>query len=609
MKYAYLTITEGKTVGTTFVLDPTDQNQLGRGLNCDVVLADPQCSRVHAKIHRDHQGWNLQDAESRNGTYVNGEPVASVLLQPSDRIRMGSTEFAFHCSNDAPTRHIGHPEATEEQIVQQTEMHSLGELGPLDTEDPSNLPALAALYRLSIGLVGADDPDEVIRCALDRIHTHTRASIAGFLWLRDDGELRPHKVLPVGTAARVQLSQSLTEAVVRKGQAVWIAYQGVADTADSLGPYVDAICVPLLSEDQTIGAIHLYHENHRFTPGDYTFAVAVGQLMAAALTRSQRRASLEADHRRLVASSGATDELLGESHLMRQLKDKINRVAHAAGCVLIRGESGSGKELVARAIHRASARMDRPLLSVNCAAIPQDLMESQLFGHRKGAFTGAQRDHDGLFQQADTGTLFLDEIGELTLEGQAKLLRILEGHPFLPVGGTDEIRVDVRVIAATNRDLRQFVRDRRFREDLYYRLSVFELLVPPLRDREGDIDLLMQYFLDHFRVQHGRPELVFSDATRAKMLSYSWPGNVRQLRNVIDSATVLATDHEIRVEDIGLHDAGMDHLDTLRIIDWEQKLIREALDRTARNVPAAAQLLGVSRATLYRKIDEYKITK
>ena len=170
---------------------------------------------------------------------------------------------------------------------------------------------------------------------------------------------------------------------------------------------------------------------------------------------------------------------------MHDLKAKITRVAKAPGCVLVRGESGSGKELVARAIHRASPRADRPMVSVNCAAIPADIMESQLFGHKAGSFTGADRDHIGYFQQADLGTLFLDEVGELTLEGQAKLLRILEGHPFLPVGATKEVKVDVRLIAATNQDLQKYVREKRFREDLFYRLSVFELYLPPLRDR-GD---------------------------------------------------------------------------------------------------------------------------
>ncbi|MCA9211233.1 MAG: sigma-54-dependent Fis family transcriptional regulator, partial [Planctomycetales bacterium] len=207
--------------------------------------------------------------------------------------------------------------------------------------------------------------------------------------------------------------------------------------------------------------------------------------------------------------------------------------------------------------------------------------------------------------------LFLDEVGELTLEGQAKLLRILEGHPFLPVGGTKEIHVNVRVVAATNRDLRQFVQERRFREDLYYRLTVFELMIPPLRERGSDVGLLIEFFLEHFKRQHGRSELRLSDEARTKLLSYRWPGNVRQLRNVLDSAVVMAIGPELQPDDFGLRDlsTGSQSLESLQLSHWEEKLIREALERTDGNIPAAAQLLGIGRATLYRKVEQYGIKR
>ena len=196
------------------------------------------------------------------------------------------------------------------------------------------------------------------------------------------------------------------------------------------------------------------------------------------------------------------------------------------------------------------------------------------------------------------------------MEGQAKLLRILEGHPFLPVGATEEVSVDVRVIAATNRDLSEVVREKRFREDLYYRLSVFELYVPPLREREDDMERLVQFFLEHFKLQHGRPRLTLSDGARARLLSYPWPGNVRQLRNVIDSAVVMAEGDVIEPGDLGLRDAAADvEFETLRIDVWERKLIQEALSRTGNNVPEAAKLLGIGRATLYRKLEEYGIQR
>jgi Nif-specific regulatory protein len=340
-------------------------------------------------------------------------------------------------------------------------------------------------------------------------------------------------------------------------------------------------------------------------------------------------------------------DLIGQSESMRQLKKIIARIAKASGCILVRGESGTGKELVARAIHRNSLRSSKPMLSVNCAAIPEDLMDSQLFGHIKGAFTGADHDHIGYFQQAHQGTLFLDEVGELHLEGQAKLLRILEGHPYLAVGGTKEIRVDVHVVSATNRDLREFVAERRFREDLYYRLNVFEIEIPPLRERGLDIELLARFFLEKFKQLNNRDYVEFSEEAVLALLNYDWPGNVRQLRNVIENAVVLAEDWKIRPEDLKLRtgqrsnkrqsiiridpsptDNGdpdlsintfapipfigdptersiePEHFDTLEVSVWQERLIKEALRRTKGDIPAAADLLGMARSTLYRRLEK-----
>jgi Nif-specific regulatory protein len=486
-----------------------------------------------------------------------------------------------------------------------------------DAPDPSAVAVLAdaqqahellLLYQLSIKLMGCDDPDEVIRISLELLHEWTRATVAGYLAISDDGTLKPKLLLPPDASDRVQLSRSLTEMVCEQARAVWIANQRTGASA-AVAHYADAVCVPLVHGAKTIGAVHCYLERGRFRQSDFDFTISLANIMAVALVRARRETSLHNDYERLVAKSSAAAEMVGDSPSMRELKGKITRLGRAAGGVLVRGESGSGKELVARALHRMSTRADRPLLCVNCAAIPADLMESQLFGHKAGAFTGADRDHSGYFQQADMGTLFLDEVGELTLEGQAKLLRILEGHPFLPVGATREVTVDVRVIAATNQDLQSYVRAKKFREDLYYRLSVFELRVPPLRERSTDINLLLDYFLDHFRKQHGRHNLGITDRARQKLLGYHWPGNVRQLRNVIDSAVVLAEGSEIDVDDLGLRDAGGAEMETLELEVWERRLIGEALRRTAHNVPEAAGLLGIGRATLYRKIDQYGLGK
>lgn len=612
--YVFVKMTRGARPGSTLLLDETAETRIGRDTECDLVLLDPLCSRVHAVILHDEDGWWLRDSSSRNGSYVNGQKIDEARLVDGSVLRVGTTEFNFYISPTPPARDSVSSvdiNLTQTIVKEKTLPRNKPGTGSISLEaltDGESVRDLLQLHNLTMRLLACEDPETVVRKSLDVLHERTHASVAGFLWFSDDGQLKPKLVIPEDAATDVALSDSLTKIVCKEGRAVWIDNQAGEDVA-SLTHYADALCVPLLQEEQTLGAIHLYLHRGRFHQRDFDFTIHLAEVLVVALARARQQAMLTASHQRLVAKAGDFVELLGESEPMQQLKSKTTRIARATGCVLIRGESGSGKELVARAVHRASARADRPMLSVNCAAIPRDLMESQLFGHKKGAFTGADSDHNGWFQQADTGTLFLDEVGELTLEGQAKLLRILEGHPFLPVGAVHEVNVDVRVIAATNRDLREFVRERHFREDLFYRLSVFELYIPPLRERGSDIELLMTHFLDHFKHQHGRPGLQLTDESRKKLLSYNWPGNVRQLRNVIDSAVVMAEGDTIQPGDLGLRDTGSGELESLRIEHWERKLIAEALSRTSGNVPEAAKLLGIGRATLYRKIDEYEIAR
>lgn len=608
--YTYLAMTRGSRVSTNFLLDPQQENKIGRDIDCDVVLTDPLCSRVHAIVEHDEEGWWLRDQKSRNGCFINGQKVDDGRLVDGCTLRLGSTEFAFRTSKDRPSS-VHTPDMNVTQTIVRDSPINPDDTGNIDvaTLQKTGAENLIVLHQLAINLLGCSDPDEVVQRSLDLLLQRTKASVVGFLWVTEEGGLKPKLVIPEDQARKVSLSESLTEKVCRQRHAVWIANNTANDNSKSLKHFADALCAPLIRDGETLGAIHVYKEHDEFDQGDFEFSVRVANILVVALVRARQQAMLSIDHQRLVDKSAGFDELIGESPPMRKLKSMIARVARATGCVLVRGESGVGKELVARALHKNSNRADRPMLSVNCAAIPRDLMESQLFGHKKGAFTGADADHAGWFKQADSGTLFLDEVGELTLEGQAKLLRILEGHPFLPVGSTKEVSVDVRVIAATNRDLQEIVREKKFREDLFYRLSVFELAIPPLRDRGSDIELLIRHFLEHFKRHHGRPTLELSKAAMAKLLAYNWPGNVRQLRNVIDSAVVMADDEAIEPEDLGLRDIGGDELESLRIDHWERKLIRQALERTSGNVPEAAKLLGIGRATLYRKVDEYSIAR
>lgn len=628
--HAYLTVLSGPRTGAQFPLPPRGETLLGRGGDCQIALPDPICSRIHARIKAEEGGWRVVDNGSRNGTYVNGQKVDEAALGDGHALRIGSTEMEFHESDQPPTMddltYDGH---TQQTIVDEASVDE----GGINTTSLDGLPnaeqvkELMLLYQLCIKLLGLNDPNALVQSALDLLKGRTGASVVGFLWPSDEGELRAKLASPSEAAARLELSPSLTELVTKADNAIWVANQEAPSVDPSgtvkLGAFADAICAPLRRRDESakgdaasrtnlLGALHVYLEEGRFRQSDFDFVISVSNLLAMALSRAMQWNALRSDFNRLVAAAPGYEGLIGESKPMLDLKEKIARVATARGSVLIRGESGAGKELVARAIHRASPRADRTMVSVNCAAIPAELMESQLFGHQAGAFTGADRDHSGYFQQADLGTLFLDEVGEMTPAGQAKLLRVLEGHPFLPVGATKPVTVDVRVLAATNQDLQDYVRDGKFREDLYYRLSVFELGLPPLRARGTDIALLVDFFFDHFKSEHGRPGLQLSEAARERLLGYHWPGNVRQLRNVIDSAVVMAAGNQIAPDDLALRDAGAavsDRMESLRIDDWERKLIVEALARTDGVIPEAAKLLGIGRATLYRKVDQYGVER
>ncbi len=610
----YLVITRGREIDSRYSLDKSIENTMGRGLECNIQLNDPLSSRVHARLVFKESQWRVLDAGSRNGTLLNGSKIDSAVLAHGNKIRIGNTELEFvddTINEDITVERINlSHDLRGDKIGSSPDGLASGMSAFLSLRKAGRTEDLADLHQLSIRCISLTTPDEVVALAIDVFRSRTRATFVAFLLADDDGKLTVQGKFPNNNhETRITLSDKLTEMVCKQATAVWVKNESQAPGEGPLQHYADAICVPLLHEGKTIGVIHLYREKEVFEKHSFDFTIAAASFLAAGLVRARNESSLRIDHGRLQVKNADFDELLGESTLMLELKERIKRVAKATGSILIRGESGVGKELVARAIHKASTRADRPMLSVNCAAIPGELMESQLFGHVKGAFTGADKDHIGWFQQAHGGTLFLDEIGEMTLAGQAKLLRILEGHPFLPVGGRKEVRVDVRVLTATNRDLSEFVADKRFREDLYYRLSVFEMKVPPLRQRAGDIVLLLNHFVEHFGRQHGRTQIKLTEAARKRLLEYNWPGNVRQLRNIIDSAVVLATGDEIQATDLTLHESKTEVFDTLNIEQWEKRLIQEAMRRTRGSIPEAAELLGISRATMYRKLETYSIDK
>ena len=391
---------------------------------------------------------------------------------------------------------------------------------------------------------------------------------------------------------------------------------------------------PITEGNLPVGLVHVTTPagSPALTPNQLRNVVAAGEIFCQAIRSIHREASLtrslkksEAVISRLRRQLAGRIQILGNSEPIRLVQQQIAQVAPTPSVVLVRGESGVGKELVASAIHHASPRKDGPLVCLNCAALSKDLLESELFGHEEGAFTGATQQKRGKFEVASGGTLMLDEIGEMSLDLQAKLLRVLEGHPFERVGGQSPIRTDVRVVAATHRDLRAMVEQNKFREDLFYRLNVVEIVVPPLRERGRDVVLLANHFLQSFAESMARGRLKFSALAEKKLQRHRWPGNVRELRNVIERAVVMSPmdaagdgePTELDANDLmitavansskestgkaGRAGASSEDLE-LSLAELEMRHIRRVLESTGGNKSRASTILGIERSTLDRKL-------
>ncbi|WP_437480699.1 sigma-54 dependent transcriptional regulator [Sorangium sp. So ce1014] len=367
------------------------------------------------------------------------------------------------------------------------------------------------------------------------------------------------------------------------------------------------------------GSIETAVEAIRAGAYDYVTKPVDIEALALALERAIAHHALKAEVRRLrraVAAPGASPDLVGRSAAMRGVQDLIERIADAEATVLITGESGTGKEVVARALHERSRRKGGPFVAINCTAVPESLIESELFGHVRGAFTDARASRPGLFVEANGGTLLLDEIGELPLSVQPKLLRALQERRVRPVGGNAEVPFDARIVAATNRDLDAAVEERRFREDLYYRVNVLHVELPPVRARGSDVLLLAQRFLEDFAARAGKEVVGLSPAAAERLLAYSWPGNVREIQNCIERAVALTRYQEITVDDLPAKIrehrpshvlvAGDDPSELVPLEEVERRYILRVLEAAGGNKTLAARILGLDRKTLHRKLDRWE---
>jgi len=672
---AYLVIREGSKWTDVFRLVDGESVTIGRAPTNTIVVKDERCSRNHAEVFQAQGQWTLRDLDSRNGTLIDGQRVQrDYPLQAGDVVRIGNSHLAFvHDLSQAfpdsnsvlrSAQAVHQPSDGEETLGPRddesvletyeatTITHRRGQsrfLEPPEEEDVDiSLPkvgrAAANLCRLAFELAKASDVVTLANVALDGLFEGTQVD-AGAVLLQSR---RPSPKPPVDNLEVIasrsdsahryhRVSQFLSTTVMREGQAV-LARNVMDDSQlgsrDSKGDILatSVICAPIRSEGKVLGVIHLYSTDagKSTDPDDLEFTLAVADTVAVALENLSRQQALAEnlnqirdENVQLRERLGAESEMIGASEVMNQIARDVARAAPSRATVLIRGESGVGKELVARAVHYSSPRKKGPFVCLNCAALSETLLESELFGHEKGAFTGATERKIGKFEASDKGTLMLDEIGEMNAKTQAKFLRVLEGHPFERVGGSEAIKVDVRVIAATNRDLEKDVAEGTFRRDLYFRLHVLEIVVPALRKRPEDIPQLAEYFLHRFVAETGSKIKGFTPRAMEEMLRYRWPGNVRELKNVIERAVVLTRTQFIDHTDLvlsALRTAGDTDMDLsadarearnepASLADIEKQHILETLTQTGWNKSRAAIILGIERSTLDRKIRRYDLVE
>jgi transcriptional regulator with GAF, ATPase, and Fis domain len=454
--------------------------------------------------------------------------------------------------------------------------------------------------------------------AAARLLEADRASI--FLWDRSNHTLvgRPALGLPEGEL-RIRDDRGVVGEVIRTGEArrvdAAIEPQAVDRNVDAQLRYEThtLLCVPLRGRSgELFGAFELINKlAGTFNKEDEEALSELAAHAAVALENAQDRRQLLVANRRMAEQAAEKVRLIGESPAIEALRSIIRRVADTDLAVLILGENGTGKEVVAQSIHYLSRRRDQPFVAVNCAAIPETLAESELFGHEKGAFTDAREMRQGKFELAAGGTLFLDEIGDLSLSGQAKLLRVIEEKVLVRVGGSTPIHSDARLLAATNQNLAEMVRAKRFREDLYFRLNVVTLDLPPLRERQGDVLLLAEYFLGDFcrRARRKTPEI--TAAARKRLLEHPWPGNIRELRNLMERLAYLSAEGRIEAADLAFIlsprgqtlsavDLGQSFVDATE--RFQSEYIRRQIEQSGGNMSLAASRLGLHRSNLYRKM-------
>jgi Nif-specific regulatory protein len=593
---------------------------IGRVEGAWVTIDHKSVSRHHCLFRREGNSFKIQDMGSRNGTIVNGEVVQDRLLHHGDRIDVGNSSFVFLLQDEDFSSLLSDVRLTEDRFDQSASIELRRDetlyLNPEQVLAGANAEAVhnfSALLQLGATLQSSQRlatlEEQALRLIMDSIPAE-----AGAILLTGS---RPDQFLSVygrnqDGSECLNVSRTVVAHVLDNKSA--LLTNDVSSSMPDNETLIRAsarsvLCVPLITGDRTLGVIYLTsaHGQDKFNESHLQLLTAMAAMLTLPLESARRLEWLENENRRLQTDIDADRQLIGDSPPMKQIYKFIARVAAADSTVLIRGESGTGKELIAHAIHRSSPRAKGLFVAINCAALKTELLESELFGHEKGAFTSAIALKKGKFEIADGGTIFLDEIGELAPDLQAKLLRALQEREFERIGGNKPIKIDVRVIAATNLDLQEAIKQGRFRQDLYYRLNVVSIESPPLRQRGVDIVTLADYFAARYASRYNSRTRGISAEAEVHLRQYEWPGNVRELQNAIERAVVLGESDMIFPEDLpeAVIEAGpsgsgssMGFHDGVR--EAKRRLIQNALDQAGGNYAEAARLLGVNRTYLHR---------
>ena len=588
---------------------------VGRDTANTVCLADLALSRLHCTIDADSGVWRIKDRQSSNGTFVNGTQVTDRELNDRDRITLGASLFLFVV--DPPGSSL--PGVTDRSGQLVTRISVDNELSGDEREEDAGSRAqhdLRVLVRISTTINSAGAEADLHRELVELLAESMPAGQIASITLAADGEVeiaasrqKPGTpATPVSTTVVRQALQERAGLLVRDGVA---ARFQAGDSVVAAGCQ-SVLCVPMLVRDRAFGALYLTTtEAQAFDAGHLRLVTAIANVTAVALDNVRQVSWLETEKDRLQAAlDGDHGGLVGRSAAMQRVFALIAKVAGANDTtVLITGETGTGKELAARAIHLNSGRAKRPFVAINCAALTDTLLETELFGHERGAFTGAVAQKKGKLEIAEGGTVFLDEIGELAPALQSKLLRALQEREIERVGGTRPVRIDVRLVSATNRDLAEETAAGRFRKDLFHRLNVVQIVLPPLRERRDDIPQLASHFVTRFSRKAARPIRAISPDALKYLVAYDWPGNVRELENTIERAIVLGTSDCILREDLPeelLERAPARTVDGARfyevVRDAKVRAIVDAFREARCSYTGAAHLLGLHPNYLHRLI-------